>query len=343
MKHKNEIEALAMDAGFHAARLVSVKSLMITFNRFLPQKTAADAISSIASYFGETIIRTPADWSILVCGLSYYRSEPQYPDNTINEDQYGLIAPFARRNYYRDAHDRLKSIYHEIKGSTFKRSDFKAFSNSRLDEKLLAWGSGLGSFGRNSLIKNDALGSSFVIAGMLIDVLTEHTPIELPVIGESCGDCTACIDSCPIHAIRSGGRIDRKLCFQSRATRLSEIRPDELDRWGYSIYGCTYCQDVCPFNQKLSLFSDTKLGEIGPALALSPLLASSPSDLKRSWRGTALGLSWIDPVAIQRNALIVSGNRKNPGLLPLIETYLTHESEHMRAIAKWALQKTRYG
>jgi epoxyqueuosine reductase len=182
-----------------------------------------------------------------------------------------------------------------------------------------------------------------VISGLLVktDADTEQDEVEPVDVGAMCGECRLCIDSCPIHAIVEHGEIDRSLCMQALAPKMTVIPEPTLDSWGRMIYGCEICQNACPHNRTLTLSTTTDLGEIGPALPLRMLLASSDETLKAFFRHTALGLSWIDPAAIRRNALIATGNSANQSLIPEIMRFTTDTDPTMRNIAEWALRKLK--
>ncbi|HOV63041.1 MAG TPA: hypothetical protein PLG43_04050, partial [Spirochaetia bacterium] len=132
--------------------------------------------------------------------------EPQSPS--------GRIAPFAQRNYYREAVRRLSLIARSLTG---KKSPL-TFSNSRLPEKLFAAASGLGFYGKHSLIiiqgeeSLPPLGTRFILAGM---VLPGAKPMAKPLVkphagllpvfreyAEGCGTFDACIASCLTGALK---------------------------------------------------------------------------------------------------------------------------------------------
>lgn len=75
-----------------------------------------------------------------------------------------------------------------------------------LAEKSWAVEAGLGWIGRNSLLANPRLGS-FLLLGEV--VTTAELEPDAPFVRDGCGTCRACVDACPVAAIRPD-RTDRR-------------------------------------------------------------------------------------------------------------------------------------
>jgi epoxyqueuosine reductase len=346
------VHDLAKEAGFQSSSIIGIAELLNILKINVPSNIFDSVRSEIAFFFGEECFEDSDRFSILVCGLSCFREEPVdpesieswFPDETQalseNRTVTGLIAPFARRNYYREAVTRLKSVYKLITArSSFTKDSMKIFCNSHISEKLIAWASGLGNYGKNSLIIDKELGTEFVIAGMLLPFVDKNKEPELRERGAVCGLCEACIDACPTHAIGKHGAIDLERCIQALASKRITI-PDQIsDSWGSTIYGCEKCQDACPYNRNLKHRTETKSGDIGPAIPLAELLISTPEQIRSRFKKTAIDRSWIDAIAIKRNALIAAANRGNPSLLRVIEPLAADEDPVLRQTALWAINK----
>jgi epoxyqueuosine reductase len=116
-----------------------------------------------------------------------------------------------------------------------------------------------------------------------------------------------------------------------------------MEQWGIRIYGCDTCQAVCPLNQGAPQQGiDTDYGVIGAYLPLQEILTATPEQLTLRFKKSVLGMSWIDPLALQRNALIAAGNFDSAGnsifsLLPLLHKYSTHPDPVLSRTAQWAL------
>jgi len=280
--------------------------------------------------------------SFLVCALSSYRKEPD--DLSTSQEPHALIAPFARRNYYREAVKRLRRIALKIREKTGLTShDIRILCNSRVLEKPLAVAGGLGFYGKNSLVISPGLGSQFIIAVMSMELKMtgNYNKADKQPAGSGCGDCRACISACPVGAIIMPGVIDQKRCLQYLAARLDNFTLPVKRAWSYRFYGCRSCQEVCPFNRELSLETETELGVLGPSIAISSILSCPPEEIRQMFKGTQMGLSWVDPAALIRNALIAAGNRRNPGLLPYVEPFVGSSKAVLRESALWALRELK--
>ncbi len=157
-------------------------------------------------------------------------------------------------------------------------------------ERDLAYRSGLGWFGKNSMLINKNHGSFFLISAIFLDQKLDLTTRTLDV--DHCGTCTRCIDACPTDAIIEGRMIDANKCI---STFTIEHFKDDIDPpKGYptdrgEIFGCDICQDVCPWNSKplvnstvgeeaefVKVFKETNLHDI------------SNREFKRIFKGTSL-------------------------------------------------------
>lgn len=287
--------------------------------------------------------------SILVCALSCFRREPDDPSSP--GEPFALIAPFARRHYYRDAVRRLGGLAALLaERSGLPREAFRPFSNSRLPEKPLAVAAGLGFLGRNCLVVSPGLGSLFVIAGLELPFPLEpdRPPADWVRPGAACGSCRACREACPTGALEQPGRLDPARCLQAWAGREGEPPREVQAAWGPRLYGCQACQEACPWNRGLSLESGCTLGELGPGLPLRALLggaggsggfAAAAGALRARLRGTALGMGWIAPEALLRGALLAAGHRADPVLRAGVEAWLSHPSPTLAAAARRALER----
>ncbi|GHV72181.1 hypothetical protein AGMMS49928_28350 [Spirochaetia bacterium] len=217
-----------------------------------------------------------------------------------------FIAPFARRNYYREAVKRLQGLSKEFR-SKFggEKSDFRILCNSPVPEKPLAAASGLGALGRNGLILTKEAGSLFIIAAMTLPWELpgdDATPEGFPL----CSLCDPlhppCAASCPTGAVRGDGTLTLSKCIQWYASGHGDV-PEEVRRWwGKRLYGCTECQDACVWNRQIIKGVETAEGPLPAFFDPQELLDMDDESLKKRFRGTALGLSWLGPAVIKGNA-----------------------------------------
>ena len=327
-----ELEALLGEEGFLKAAFVHSADLPQSLSRH-PE------------------IAAQGEGAFVMTALSCYREEPE--DLSEPGDPHALIAPFARRNYYAEAVARLKSVVRTLqKTYGFSKQALRIFCNSPLPEKALAVLSGLGSYGKNTLILIPGLGSLFVIAGLFVPATvvgfsssppgrTGARPTTDQAAGAVsrfplCGDCQACQNTCPVDALEEAGRLDDSRCLQALCTVPLRFSESRRRAWAFRFYGCQSCQDVCPHNRGLYEATDTQRGELGPSLSLKHLLSLSSEQFKEYIRGTALARSWIPPRTLLRNALLAAGNRRDPVLLEAVARHCSNPDPLVAQAAAWA-------
>lgn len=117
-------------------------------------------------------------------------------------------------------------------------------------ERDLAYRSGLGWFGKNSMLIHQKKGSFNMIGALLLKEKLNLKETEKQM--DHCGQCTACFDICPTEAIDLDKReISASKCI---STFSIELFKDADAPAGYEtaseIFGCDLCQDVCPWNKR---------------------------------------------------------------------------------------------
>ena len=343
MPSEDSVLAAARAAGFPAAGIVDPRLLGPWAGR-LRELRASGFLDqeSLAGLEWDWVLQ-PADWAsratVLVCCLSCAPSGPD--DLSTPGDPHALIAPFARAHHYRMAVRMLGNVARRIEEDLgLERGAVRLFSNSRIPEKPLLVASGIAAYGRNGLAIAPGLGSLFVIAGAVIPVATDMI-LESPrtAAARPCGSCTRCMDSCPVGAIAADGRVDPTRCMQAMAGIPSELPPEVMRAWGARLYGCQDCQSVCPQNRAVAPAGALSGGEPGPSVSIRMLLAQDAETIKRWFRGTAMGMSWISGEALLRNALIAAGNSGDTSLEVDIARFLSAANPMLQRTARWALER----
>lgn len=179
--------------------------------------------------------------TVVVCALSYKNafSEGYPPLCSTKIASYALM---------RDYHLTIKERLHLLAGQLLKECPtlrYRAFSDSApLAEKPLAVQAGLGWQGRNSLLIVPGLGTYLLLGELLLN--EEVDRYDTPFEGERCGSCRACVEACPVGAIRSDRTVDTRRCIACRTIERGEGEPIERHGW---LFGCDRCQQVCPHNR----------------------------------------------------------------------------------------------
>jgi len=197
--------------------------------------------------------------SAVVFLFSYQHSHQSLKKFYSEEKEWnGLkIASYTMGYEGQDYHLLLKQRLMEI--GTFLQSQYPQLEfKLTLDthpvlERDLAYRSGLGWFGKNSMMINRHHGSFFIIGSLLLNQKIEEETTKVET--DHCGQCTACADACPTSAIDPQTRtITAKDCistFTIEQFKLDTVPPEKMDlRTGW-IFGCDICQDVCPWNKRV--------------------------------------------------------------------------------------------
>jgi epoxyqueuosine reductase len=218
---------------------------------------------------------------------------------------YAEVAAFAGKNYYREAVIRLKRIASVLRGGG-KKADWRIFCNSRAPEKKFAVDSGLGVIGRQGLIITPEAGSRHLIAALTLPfrAASGATP---PAGFSPCARCPRenppCAAACPTLAVLPEGGIDRSRCIQWYASgNEAHIPAFVRRRWGRRFYGCEECQRFCPWNARVPPAAECSRGTVERFIDTAEFLALDDEGIRAKLRGTALGLSWLSPAALRRNA-----------------------------------------
>ena len=201
-----------------------------------------DERGSIFNYFTEVK-------SVISVGLNYYSGH----------DQNDLKSNYKFSNYAwgDDYHHIIKSkLYELMKHIKDEYPDIKAIAcvdTSPIMEKLWAQKSGIGWQGKHTNLITRDYGSWLFLGEILVDIELEY---DNEFIEDLCGSCTACIDSCPTHALDEYQIYAEKCISYFTIEHKGEFPSNtELDNW---IYGCDICQEVCPWNQKFSQITNEK-------------------------------------------------------------------------------------
>lgn len=111
-------------------------------------------------------------------------------------------------------------------------------------DRELGYKAGLGFYGKNGMLINEAFGSYFFIGYILCNLdLEEGKPLE-----KSCLGCNKCIENCP------GGALGERFCLEKCASHISQKKGDLTEseiailKKSGLIFGCDTCQRVCPHN-----------------------------------------------------------------------------------------------
>ena len=209
---------------------------------------------------------------------------------------------------------------------------------------------GLGFLGKNAMLISPKYGNWLFLAAILTthEIEPDHplqpsrvrNRAEREPAGLLCGKCTRCLNACPTQAFPHPGVVDARRCISYQTIENKGIIPRELRPGiGNRVYGCDTCLEVCPWN-RFAQAGRSVLLSARPALAtlsLVELLALTPEDFARIFRGTAV--KRLKLTGLLRNACVVAGNSGEASYLPALIRLADHPSALVRAHAVWAVRQ----
>lgn len=122
--------------------------------------------------------------------------------------------------------------------------------------------------------------------------------------GSVCGACSACVAACPTGALDGKGNLDRTRCLQAWASKGGEPPPAVSEAWGAMLYGCSACLHACPFNRRSIVGATVARGALPAETDAEAILAMEEETLAARLRDTALGMRWLGPATVKRNAAL---------------------------------------
>ncbi|HEY8030455.1 MAG TPA: tRNA epoxyqueuosine(34) reductase QueG [Gaiellaceae bacterium] len=231
--------------------------------------------------------------TVVSAALCYYAPEPDRPAG------HGRLPRYTWWDAYAELREKLDALGRKIGGS------YKVFvdANQHVDREAAAR-SGVGFYGKNTLLITQRHGSWVVLGTLVTDAGLEPTP----PLDADCGSCRLCIDACPTGALDEPGTLDSTRCL-SYWTQSAEPMPHGYRaKLGAQVYGCDICQDICPWNrgvEKRRAHMTLRAGA-EPHVSLADWLAADPDDLRERYR--RLYVPRNDGRFLQRNAAIAAEN-----------------------------------
>ena len=207
----------------------------------------------------------------------------------------GFISRYAcGRDYHQTGQQILERLAGALRGHLAAGSDFRAESGvdtRAIPEVFLAVSAGLGTLGRNGLLRTPQHGSRVFIGVLFTDLELPEVRLS-PQVQPSCADCARCTPACPTGALGADGlvRLDRCRSYLTLEHK-GEFSPAQAKLVGDCLFGCDGCTAPCPP-------APATLDRI--AVDLDWLVAADAADIAERVRGSAL--EHLGPVRLKRNA-----------------------------------------
>jgi epoxyqueuosine reductase len=270
----------------------------------------------------ETLL--PGARTVVSAALCYWLPEPERPQG------HGRLPRYTWFDAYPQLREKLDTIGRRLGGAYRVLVD----ANQHVDREAAAR-SGVGFYGKNTLLITRRHGSWVVLGTLVTDVELEPTPpLDL-----DCGDCRLCIDACPTGALDEPGTLDSTRCLSYWTQAPTPAPAEYRAELGAQVYGCDICQDVCPWNRGIE---KRRAGEplpedATPHVSLVDWLRSDPDELRR--RFARLYVPRNDGRRLRLNALVAAGNVGGGGEREPVLGYLDDPDETTRELAAWALMR----
>src|SRR6059036_694444 len=148
--------------------------------------------------------------TVVSAALCYYAPGPD------PEPGEGRLPRYTWSDGYAQLRERLDELGRRIGGSYRVLVD----ANQHVDREAAAR-SGVGFYGKNTLLITRRHGSWVVLGTLISDVELAPTP----PLDADCGECRLCIDACPTNALDGPGVLDATRCL-SYWTQSAEAPPE---------------------------------------------------------------------------------------------------------------------
>jgi epoxyqueuosine reductase len=235
--------------------------------------------------------------SIITIGVNYY---PAAEELRKKEGPF-CVAKYAWGEDYHSVLRRLlRSLRNRLRTMRPLLTGRICIDTAPFLDKYWAQMAGLGWQGKHTNLVSREYGSWLLVGSLIIDAAVDiyDTPHR-----DYCGNCRACIDSCPTGALVSPYELDATRCIsywtiESGAAGFPDNIKKHLGHWAY---GCDICLSACPFNrfqkphrhksmarkESISLIesgqaADLSDGDFKVAFSGSPLLRPGYGGIKRN-------------------------------------------------------------
>jgi len=136
--------------------------------------------------------------TVVAAALCYYAPGPEPKPGE------GRLPRYTWSDAYALLRERLEALGRRLGG----RYRVLVDANQHVDREAAAR-SGVGFYGKNTMLITRRHGSWVVLGVLVTDVEVEPTP----PLDADCGSCTLCIDACPTHALDEPGTLDATRCL----------------------------------------------------------------------------------------------------------------------------------
>ncbi len=223
-------------------------------------------------------------------------------------------------DYHHVVKEKLTQIREALLQSNPDGQILMAVDTGPINDRMTAFGAGLGWTGRNQFIIDKRIGTGFYLGIIITDFTIEGSKTWRSGLDIRCGDCYKCQSSCPGNALTGSNDFHAQKCISTLTQLKRDLSFSERYRIGRSLYGCDICQWACPHNNQISMIADELRRKTANIIEPFDLLELSNKAFKREYGH--MGFAWRGLKTLKRNALIVIGNDRRDADYPeLLATY----------------------
>jgi epoxyqueuosine reductase len=268
----------------------------------------------------------PGARTVVSAAHCYWSEEPPLREGE------GRLARYTWYDGYAVLREQLDELGRRLGGS------YRVFvdANQHVDREG-AVRSGVGFYGKNTMLITRRHGSWVVLGTLVTDVEIEPTPpLEL-----DCGSCTLCIDACPTGALDEPGTLDSTRCLSYWTQAPAAIPTEYREALGAQVYGCDICQDVCPWNRGIEKRrrGTEPPADAQPHVSLVDWLTREGEDLRRTFE--RLYVPRNDPRYLRRNAIVALGNVGGASAAEQLGPFRDGDDDLLCEHAEWATERVR--
>ena len=266
----------------------------------------------------ETLL--PGAASVVSAALCYWR-----PERPLEAGE-GRLARYTWSDTYAELREKLDALGRAIGGTYRVLVD----ANQHVDREAAAR-SGVGFYGKNTMLITRRHGSWVVLGTLVTDVALEPTP----PLATDCGACRLCVDACPTGALDEPGTLDATRCLSYWTQSPDAIPEGYREALGAQVYGCDICQDVCPWNRGVER---RRAGEAEHTEHVD-LRGWLEADGRTVEEYDRLYVPRNDPRYLRRNAAVALGNTGGPEHVAALERAAADDDGLVAEHARWALDR----
>ena len=352
MSLTEQIKERAYALGFDAFRVTSANPFPAT-EATLKERIAAglmDGLDWFTAARAEVSCAprslAPAARSVISLVTFYLAPAPE--DATQPGEPHGRVSAYAWGDDYHEViRARLDALADYIRSLAPEDEKTLVFVDTgRMVDRAVAQRSGLGWYGKNTMILTKGWGSWVFLSEVVTGLELEP---DAPV-ATSCGQCEICLQACPTGALVAPYVLDNRRCISYLTIELRGSIPVELrPLMGAHIFGCDICQQVCPVNrvaiQRLERDGTRRQRELplafqprGPDFAspaLIPLLGLDDEGFRERFRHSPMKRA--KRRGLLRNVCVALGNIGDRAAVPALGLALRDHEPLIRGHAAWAL------